>query len=92
MKAMMPFIYTLIYNNYWIFEWKKLVYLSNRSLEKSFLGGPQKVLETTLKKKNCLPHGSLLYIVPGESTRRKNINFFSLFFPQSNINTENIEN
>lgn len=45
------------------------------------------------EKEICLPHGSLLYIVLSESTRRKNINLFSLFFPpQSNRNRENIEN
>lgn len=89
----MPFTYTVIYNN-WIFEWKKLVYLSHRRSVRSFLGGPQNVLETTLEQKNCLPRGSSLKVVPSEGTRRKNINifFFLIFFPQSNRNTENIEN
>lgn len=63
------------------------MYFSHRSLEKIVLGWSQTVLETTLK--NCLPHGSF-YIVLSESTRRKNINIFSLFFPLSQIGTGKI--
>lgn len=48
--------------------------------------GRATVSETTLKKKNWLPYGSLLYIVPSESTRRKNKHSFS-FFPPSQIET-----
>lgn len=54
------------------------------------MGGPQKVLETTMEQGNCLPRGSSLKVVPSEGTRRKTINVSPP--PQSNRNTENTEN